>query len=206
MVPYLCLHTLEEFFDLIDEYSTTSIFNNSINLQNNILERDVFMDNNSLNDLNVRIVKLPKMIFACYRAESETPENDCSEVINKVILENNLHKKIGFRHFGFNNPDPKEGISVYGYEIKFVIPNDFEVTKPLFKKEYDGGLFAALPTKMTVIGEQWKKLYEWTKNNSKYEVDWSRNYFEECTDYETFMSDIDEDEKQLDLLIPIKLI
>jgi DNA-binding transcriptional MerR regulator len=195
-------YMLSEFFDFLNECITSSVlFDYHSDLSNYTLERNVIMNKDLL---NVRIVKLPRMLFACHRAESETPEIDCSKVTNKFILENNLHQKTGFRHFGFNNPDPTEGKPIYGYEMQFVIPDDLEVPKPLYKKEYEGGLFAALATKMTIIGEQWKTLYDWTINNPKYEIDWSRNYFEECIDYETFMSDIDEDEKQLDLLIPIK--
>lgn len=198
-------YDLSELFEVLDECLTSPKFD-CINLQIKLLERNNIMKNNSsYNDLDVRIVKLPKMVFACYRAESETPEDDCSKVTNKFILENNIHKKTGFRHFGFNNPDPKEGNPVYGYEMQFVIPDDLKIPSPLYKKEYLGGLFAALPTKMTIIGERWKKLYDWVVNSIKYEIDWNRNYFEECIDFETFISDVDADNKQLDLLIPIKL-
>ncbi|WP_066498525.1 MerR family transcriptional regulator [Abyssisolibacter fermentans] len=183
-------------------------------LQISLSERKSNMsEKNSYNEINneVRIINLPKMIFACYRAESESPEDDCSKIVNKVIAQYSLDKKPGFRHFGFNNPSPSESSTVYGYEIWFVVPEDFEIPSPLWRKEFDGGLFAAIPTKMSIIGERWEQLYNWTNNNSKYASDWNpekdRRCFEECIDFNTFMSsDIDFNEKQLDLLTPIKKI
>lgn len=181
-------------------------------LQITLSERDSSMsENTSYSKVgNVRIVRLPKMVFACYKATSITPENDCAAVVNKFIVENSLHKKLGFRHFGFNNPDPQEGNSIYGYEMWVVVPEDYVIPEPLYRKEFKGGLFAAIPTQMTVIGERWKELWDWVFNNQKYEADWhpesDRRWLEECIDYNSFnSSEIDEEDKQLDLLAPIKL-
>jgi hypothetical protein len=176
-----------------------------------ISERDNVMSQNSgyskLGD--VRIVNIPKMVFACYRAESTTPEDDCAEVVNKFVLENSLHEKYGFRHFGFNNPDPSEGNPVYGYEMWVVIPADFQVLEPFTRKEFMGGMFAAVPAYLTNIGERWNELWDWAKNNEKYEIDWNpevdRRCFEECIDYIQFnASETKVEDKQLDLLSPIR--
>ncbi len=94
-------------------------------LQNLLLGRNNLMLENQLKD--VRIIKLPAMTVASYRAESETPEKDCSNIVNKFVLENQLYKKSGFRHFGFNNPNPSESGPIYGYEIWIAIPEDFHV-------------------------------------------------------------------------------
>lgn len=160
---------------------------------------------------DVRIVRLPKMILACYCAESETPEEDCSKVTEPIIAQYKLDEKLGFRHFGFNNPCPTESSPVYGYEMWFVVPEDFKIPSPLWRKEFDGGLYAAIPTKMNLIGERWRRLWEWVQNNEKYEFDLNpdinRLGLEENINYEDFISDdIDFGEKQLDLLIPIKNI
>ena len=168
-------------------------------------ERGITMSTKELS--NVRIVKVPAMTIASYRAESATPENDCSKVFNKFVLENNLHKRDGFRFFGFNNPSPSEGNPVYGYEMWVTVPSDFSVPEPLLKKQFDGGLYASISTQMNEIGERWKLLYDWCKNNDKYDVDLSFQWLEECSmDFETFISDQVKDSiKQLDLLEPIKL-
>lgn len=165
-------------------------------------ERNIYMLANQLKD--VRIVRLPAMTVASYRAESETPEKDCFDVMNKFVLENSLHKKSGFRHFGFNNPSPSENNPVYGYEIWVAIPADFDVPKHLVKKQFEGGLYASITTKMGEIGERWKQLYNWVKNSDKYDVDFNIPWLEECIDFETFISG-DENAQQLDLLEPIML-
>lgn len=171
-------------------------------LQILLSERNVYMSENQLKD--VRIVRLPKITVASYRAESETPEKDCGDVMKKFILDNSLHKKSGFRHFGFNNPCPSENNPVYGYEIWVTIPEDFDVPKPLVKKQFEGGLYASINTKMGEIGERWQQLYNWVKNSDKYDVDFSFQWLEECIDFESFIS-VDENAQQLDLLEPIKL-
>lgn len=182
-------------------------------LQMSLSERKSKMgEKNSYSQMGeVRIIRLPKMVLACYRTESETPEDDCGKVTNPIISNYALDEKVGFRHFGFNNPSPTETSPVYGYEVWFVVPEQFEIPPSLWRKEFGGGLFAAIPTKMSMIGERWRQLWQWTQNSDKYALDWDpdkdRFGLEECIDYKSFMSDdIDFNEKQLDLLIPIKRI
>ena len=167
-------------------------------------ERIVFMPE-KLN--NVRIVKLPAMTVASYRAESAAPEDDCGKVFNKFVIGNNLHKRGGYRQFGFNNPSPTEGNPVYGYEMWVTVPDDFNAPAPFVKKRFGGGLYASVSTQMNEIGERWRMLYEWCKDNDKYDADSSCQWLEECTmDFETFISGhVPDSEKQLDLLHPIKL-
>ena len=155
---------------------------------------------------NVRIVRLPAMTVAAYRAESETPERDCSKVFVPFVLENNLHKRGGFRQFGFNNPSPSDGNPVYGYEMWVTIPDDFDVPAPLEKKQFCGGLYASISTQMNEIGERWGQLHNWCEQSDQYDVDFSFQWLEECSmDFERFMSnEIDDSAKQLDLLEPIK--
>ena len=202
---------IAEVLTAIDVSNNTAISEFINALQITLSERDNIMpENSSYSKIgDVRIVKLPPMVFACYRAESTTPENDCAKIINKFIYDNLLHEKNGFRHFGFNNPDPRENNPIYGYEMWVVVPDNIVVPDPLYKKEFKGGLFAAIPTQMTIIGERWQQLWHWVHNNQKYEVDWNldldRRYLEECMDFVTFFfSDIREEDKQLDLLAPIK--
>lgn len=157
----------------------------------------------------VRLIRLPKMTFACARAESKTPEDDCWEIMNKFISKHDLIHQPGFRHFGFNDPDPQPGKEVYGYQMWVAIDKNLPVEEPLWKIEFDGGLYAGLVTTMDVIGERWKKLWQWTLNSESYEVDWApskhRICLEECIDIITFNDpSISFETKQLDLLTPIK--
>ncbi|MCX7657500.1 MAG: MerR family transcriptional regulator, partial [Oscillospiraceae bacterium] len=133
------LEPLFSYFELQEPESFSKLENA---LQILLSERNIYMSANQLKD--VRIVRLPEMIVASYLAKSETPEKDCSDVINKFILKNSLHEKSGFRHFGFNNPNPSEHSPVYGYEIWVAIPEDFNVPNPLVKKKFEGGLYASI--------------------------------------------------------------
>ncbi|MCL2123722.1 MAG: effector binding domain-containing protein [Desulfovibrionaceae bacterium] len=155
---------------------------------------------------NVRIVRLPAMTVAACRAESETPERDCSKVFVPFVLEHNLHKRSGYRNFGFNNPSPSAGNPVYGYELWVTIPDEFDVPAPLEKKQFSGGLYASISTRMSEIGERWRQLYQWCEKSDKYDVDFSSQWLEECSmDFEAFFVGSTEDGAgQLDLLEPVK--
>ena len=197
--------SMEEVFLYLEEQCEAPSSEHEMAPQTTLPERINSMAANSLD--NVRIVKLPAMTVASYRAESATPEDDCSKVFNQFVLQNNLHKRDGYRYLGFNNPDPTPGNPIYGYEMWITIPEDFNVPEPLVKKNFEGGLYASIPTFMNEIGERWRLLYNWCNNSEKYVPDFSRQWLEECSmDFETFTSDqVDDREKQLDLLNPIKL-
>jgi DNA-binding transcriptional MerR regulator len=170
-------------------------------------EKKVMKDNQDFSE--VRLIRLPKMTFACARAFSKTPEDDCWKIINEFVVKNDLINQPGFRHFGFNDPDPQAGKEEYGYQMWVAISKDMTVPEPLWKIDFEGGLYAGLVTTMDVIGERWKKLWQWSINNEEYEVDWNlssdRRCLEECIDYITFNDPtIPFEKKQLDLLTPIK--
>jgi hypothetical protein len=157
----------------------------------------------------VHLIRLPKMTFACARAMSKSPEDDCWKIINEFVVKNDLLNQPGFRHFGFNDPDPQMGKEEYGYQMWVAVSKDMTVPEPLWKIDFEGGLYAGLVTTMDVIGDRWKKLWQWSTNNEEYEVDWNltsdRRCLEECMDYITFNDPtIPFEKKQLDLLTPIK--
>ncbi|MDX1286236.1 MAG: effector binding domain-containing protein [Draconibacterium sp.] len=171
-------------------------------------ERNIKMKSKDVKQ-NVRIVNLPNMTFACYRAESETPENDCSNIIDNFAKEKKLHKISGFRHFGFNNPNPTEGNPVYGYEMWVSIPKDFEVPSPLWKHEFSGGLFASLPATLENIFERWMELGEFMENSEKYDIDYDESKDRICLEENTncisvYENSLPETEMHFDLLVPIK--
>jgi len=200
--------SIEEMFLHLDTQNETINFKHDLPPQTKLSERIVAVEQlkNTEQLKNVRIVEIPPMTVASYCVESETPEIDCAKVFDKFVLENNLHKRSGYRSFGFNNPDPSENSPVYGYELWVTIPEDFELPIPFVKKQFGGGIYASISTQLNEIGERWEALYHWSTQNEKYESDFSLQWFEEqVMDYETFMSEqIPDSEKQLDLLFPIK--
>ncbi|GAB6110233.1 MerR family transcriptional regulator [Fusibacter bizertensis] len=199
----------DQIFRYLDVPENTAILKFKDALQIALSERNSEMLKNTIYGNNdVRIVSLSRMVFASYAVVSDTPENDCWENIYKLVNDYALDQKPGFRHFGFGfNHSNGE----YGYEMLVVVPEDFSVPEPFTRKEFMGGLFAALPTYLTIIGERWDQLNEWLLKNEDCELDWHpeilRDYIEECIDFETFSSkETEESKKQLDLLLPIKRI
>jgi len=201
--------SIEEMFWHIETQSKAITAEHELAPQTQLSERTVVVKHlkNTEQLKNVRIVELPPMTVASYCAISETPEIDCAKVFDKFVLENNLHKRSGHRSFGFNNPEPSEDSTIYGYELWVTIPEDFEPPMPFIKKQFSGGMYASISAQLNEIGERWESLYEWSTQNEKYEGDFLLQWFEEqVMDYETFMSEqVPDSEKQLDLLLPIKL-
>ena len=198
-------HSLDEIFSYLEVLSTLADSKHGTVPQITPSKKEISMLNERLD--NVRIVRLPAMTVAAYCAVSATPEFDCAKVFDPFVLGNGLHKKSGFRSFGFNNPDPSESNPTYGYETWVTIPEDFIVIKPFMKKQFDGGLFASISATLNEIGERWTQLYKWCESSGKYDFDSSIQWLEELSmDYEEFISEQTSDgDKQLDLLMPIKL-
>jgi DNA-binding transcriptional MerR regulator len=195
--------SMDEFLENVEALSD----NHSLSISLSEKERKSMKDNQDFSE--VRLIRLPKMTFACARAISKSPEDDCWKIVNEFVVKNDLLNQPGFRHFGFNDPDPQEGKEEYGYQMWVAISKDTLVEEPMWKIDFEGGLFAGLVTTMDVIGERWKKLWQWSINNGEYEVDWNpamnRIWLEECMDYITFNDPtIPFEKKQLDLLTPIK--
>jgi DNA-binding transcriptional MerR regulator len=182
-------------------------------LQNNLSERMMNMSAKSLD--HVRIVRLPAMTVAAYRAESETsPEGDCGDVTFPFVRSNHLHKSDGFRFFGFHPLDAKtsEDNRSCNYEQWVTMPPNFYVPEPFVKKQFEGGLFASVVTPMNEYRERWDALKAWCESNGRFVVyvnendRFERQYFEEFIDFEAWLNDdMPFGEKQLDLLLPIRL-
>jgi len=168
------MQRIKESLDLEQVFSCLELHSAAIPMTYNMPQnlssgRAIIMAEKQLE--NVRLVRLPEMTVASYCAESESPEGDCLSVTNKFVYENSLHKRTGFRYFGFNNPIPTEGNPVYGYEVWVVIPNDLIVPSPLGKKKIPSALYASIPTSMSEIGERGWLLHDWIEKHDEYEAD-----------------------------------
>ncbi|MCL2406964.1 MAG: effector binding domain-containing protein [Defluviitaleaceae bacterium] len=209
----------------LDMLGDSSVFGivESISLPNNIIREDKIMDDltkadqtiSKLTDRNVRIVYLPPSPVAAYQWKGHEPEAHVGKVMDKFVRDNGLHKiKPDIRHYGFNSPDPDEN-GVHGYEMWVTIPSGFDVTPPLTKKHFTGGLYGAHMISMGAF-EEWGWLFEWSSNSAKYEYrsdtsmgsDNMNGLMEEFLNYHTRVSNpaskITDADTQLDLLIPIK--
>lgn len=171
-----------------------------------------------LEDKDVRIVYLPPMTVAAAYASGEGCEGKANDMIGQFVKETGLLKiKPDARSFGF---DCSKEAMVLGepshiYEVWVSIPDDIEVPKPLIKRTFDGGLYAAHVLR-TWDFEDWRLLKEWINASDKYDNDWDSprwtspetiagQGFEETLNFYNFIQKGSKmEDLQLDLLYPIK--
>jgi DNA gyrase inhibitor GyrI len=122
-------------------------------------------------DLDVRIVRLNPMRVASWRAVSRTPERDAWQKLAawaepKGLL-NNLEKH---PVFGFNNPNPSPERPEYGYEFWIRIDAKNEPEGDIEVKEFPGGLYAVTTCQLQGdplgnVPEIWMMLGEWVQSS-----------------------------------------
>ena len=160
-------------------------------------------------NMDIRFIYLPPATVAASQFTGENPEDVSGDRVKALIKERDLPVvKPDFRLYGFNNPSPQEGEEYYGYEFWVTIPEDMEVTEPLEKKQFAGGLYAAHCIKMGDFHE-WGAFFEQMKNHEDYEIQWREPFgmggaLEEHLNAFSFYTGNESDFIQLDLLIPVK--
>ncbi len=159
--------------------------------------------------MEIRIVYLPPATVVACQHIGENPEEVSGGKIYNFIKESNLPVlKPDFRLYGFNNPSPKEGQAVYGYEFWVTVPENLEVDESYLTKTFEGGLYAAHCIKFGDFNE-WETFSNQLKENEEYEIDWRGPegmggcLEEELNIYTNILEGVNKVE-QLDLLIPIK--
>lgn len=186
------------------------------------LSKIEFKEERSMEDLNkankvltkledVRIIYLPPATVASSQFEGENPEEAAGARLDKFVKAVNLQTvKPDLRVYGFNNPNPQKIGEPYGYEFWVTIPEDMEVPKPMVKKQFKGGLYAAHCINMGDF-QEWQVFYEWACNHQNYEIE-LREPFEMGGTMEEHLNIYSHYQNkssvskpmQLDLLIPIK--
>lgn len=162
---------------------------------------------------DVRVVQLPPFTVAASHFVGDNPEANAGNRLSAFLKNSALYRvKPDARVFGFNHPNPCQEKAHYGYEFWVTIPEDMIVPAPLEKKTFPGGLYAA---HMIVFGNfhEWELLARWVADHPRYEA----NYLEdggECMSgcleehlnyaYYVHIDGPESDERQLDLLLPIK--
>lgn len=180
----------------------------------NFKDEQINKANQQLSKLNdVRILYLPPLTVASAHVIGDEPEQQVNQMLDTFVREHQLHiRKPDLRHFGFNHPNPVDETGYHGYEAWVSIPKDMEVTPPLTKKQFPGGLYGA---HMITLGNfnAWDDLLTWANTNDTYEfagdiqdqehmcglLEEHLNYYHHITSSNVAIHDI-----QLDLLIPIR--
>lgn len=171
-----------------------------------------------MEDKDVRIVYLPPMTVAAAYASGEDSEGKTASMIMQFVNESGLLKiKPDARSFGF---DCSKEAAVLGepshvYEMWVSVPDNMEISVPLVKRTFDGGLYAAHVLR-TWDFEDWRLLKEWVNASDKYDNDWDSprwispetvagQGFEETLNFYNFVQKGGKmEDLQLDLLFPIK--
>jgi DNA-binding transcriptional MerR regulator len=210
----------EAVFDII---SSLSFSDNQIKERKENLSMEELNKANEelmkLEDKDVRIVYLPPMTIAAAYASGEGCEGKAGDMIAQFVKESGLLKiKPDARSFGF---DCSKGAAVLGepshvYEMWVSIPDDIEISAPLVKRTFGGGLYAAHVLRAWDF-QDWRRLKEWVDASDKYDNDWGSprwespetlfgQGFEETLNFYNFNQTHNSEMSylQLDLLFPIK--
>ena len=171
-----------------------------------------------LEDKDVRIVYLPPMTVAAAYASGEGCEGKAMDMIAQFVKDSGLLKiKPDARCFGFDCSKEAIGIGEPSqiYEGWVSVPDDMEIPKPLIKRTFSGGLYAAHVLR-TWDFEDWNLLREWVNSSDKYDNDWGSPRWassetsagqglEETLNFYNFVQKgCKMEDLQLDLLFPIK--
>lgn len=213
--------------DLLSDTNTLSIISSisfSKNYINNVKESITMEELNKASEkvnklYDVRVIYIPPMTVAASYATGENCEGKAIAALNKFVKESGLLKiKPDVRRFGFDCSDGQTGSgeASHGYEMWVSVPDDITVPKPLIRRAFHGGLYAAHMIKMGDF-DHWNMLREWVNTNGKYLNDWGsarwtpfiagmEHCLEESLNYWNNIQNpnFNDGESQLDLLFPIK--
>lgn len=167
--------------------------------------------------LPVRILQLPPCTVASYHFIGPEPETEVGEVVSRFVQDSRLYeKKPDARMMGFNHPDP--GVlpdGGHGYEVWVTIPEDMPVPAPLEKKQFAGGLYAAMTIRFPEF-HLWQDLISWGQNpHNAFALEWrgDENIMGGCLEehlnwvYSAHLGWPKESpfgDGQIDLLLPVK--
>jgi DNA-binding transcriptional MerR regulator len=214
----------ESLLDVVDALTVSKINFKEDKTMDDLNKANERLD--KLTDRQVRLVYLPPSTVASAHVigynpdgdrEGYYPEEKTYEMMRRFVQEAGLHElNPGFRHYGFNHPNGSNHGGMcddHGYERWVTIPDSLDVSAPMVKKHFPGGLYAA---HMIPFGafEEWGWLWRWVEESEKYDLNLGDSV---CMDglieehlnaygyYKAERSNPEDAESvQLDLLIPVK--
>lgn len=133
---------------------------------------------------DVTIIDLPPEQVVSAYGYGEGPEDISGRVLRGFIRQMGWDDAELRRHriYGFNNPDPAEGSTQYGYEQWITVDDGFVLPdqpgEDISLKTLLGGLYAALRSEGIPNPVKWGKVVQWI-NGSEYQYDASRQWLEE---------------------------
>lgn len=113
----------------------------------------------------IRLVELAPSRVASVRAVGRQPETEALDALGSWTRKNGLVGGKDHRLFGFDNPGPARGKDTYGYEVWLTVGPDAQDSENVTIKDFPGGLYAVMQTKLPEIGASWKNLVRWCKSS-----------------------------------------
>jgi len=150
-------------------------------------------------DAKVRIVKIEPSKVASFRSLGKHPEEDALAVMVDWAQQQGLMDKKTTRFFAFDNPGPSAGKSYYGYEVWVTVGQDVNGTDVVKIKDFPGGHYAVMTTRLSRIGEAWRELVAWCRA-SQYEES-ARQCLEEALELPTEAA---SDGLKINIMLPIE--
>jgi DNA gyrase inhibitor GyrI len=116
--------------------------------------------------LEVRLVHLPAMRFACASGFGKEPEAAAWKRLLGWAQACGMSPK-NRRFFGFNNPDPAPGSPNYGYDQWMTLQDDETILPdaPVTSINFTGGYYAVVRCRLSEIGEAWQALVRWLESS-----------------------------------------
>ena len=195
-------------FSVIDSLSfPKNYINNSVSVKENFTMEDLNKANETLNKLKrsegqVRIIFVPPMTVSVNRDLTEEQEKIAEEFAPELVkIKPDVRL---FAVFNCSVEDLKD-LDTQPSEGWASIPDDIELPEGLFKKTFEGGLYAAYSGIESV--ESFRALAEWVNESEKFEVaNDGRPLLDECLNAYHQLKSGDlrgTGEIQGDLLIPV---
>lgn len=146
----------------------------------------------------VRLVELKPSRVASFRAVGKYPESKALDAIGAWAAENGFENREKNRIFGFDNPGPTPGKDTYGYEVWLTVGSDAEESNGITLRDFSGGLYAVVKTRLPDIGDSWKYLVRWCKSSQYREDD------RQCLEEHVSPPGTPLDSFVLDLYLPVE--
>lgn len=118
--------------------------------------------------MKTEIKKLEHGRFASFYGYGNQPEETAMTKMFKWCEKRNIDLSKGKHHvFGFNNPNPVEGLTEYGYEFWVSVDKDEKPEEDVRIIEFMGGIYATtICSGVEKIFKTWQELIAWCKDNN----------------------------------------
>jgi DNA gyrase inhibitor GyrI len=153
----------------------------------------------SMNDLDVRIVRLEPLHVAWTNGFGPSPEGVAWErLLDWAKAKGLMSDGQAHRFFGYNNPDPSPASPNYGYDTWITVDRSVQPEGEIHIRDFPGGLYAVTRCQgVDTIFPTWQKFVRW-REESRYH---SANH--QWLEEHIGNLEVSPEEMVLDLYLPI---